>query len=180
MEASIAIDAGVSSLVTAAAQIAADIDNVRSDAANEMAVGNDLTALGYAGAPRTRARCHANGHATAMGGTVQGDAVPGAPTVWHPGAKIGADAQANTVFMRPGAFGAVNIAGNTQACGDIALREGTTPTQGMFYGYADGAAMRIPSSASVCARPCRKSPHGQWLGDRLPLQLQPTAGHRLM
>ncbi|NIJ77688.1 hypothetical protein FHT08_002771 [Xanthomonas campestris] len=65
---SIAIDADVSSLVTAAVQIAPDIDNARSDAANEMAVGNDLTALGYAGAPRTRARCHANGHATVMGG----------------------------------------------------------------------------------------------------------------
>ncbi|WP_164739430.1 hypothetical protein SE336_21190 [Xanthomonas arboricola] len=61
MEASIAIDAGVSSLVTAAAQIAADIDNVRSDAANEMAVGNDLTALGYAGAlPRAWPR-HSDG-----------------------------------------------------------------------------------------------------------------------
>lgn len=45
------------------AQRAPDIDNVRSDAANEMAVGNDLTALGYAAAPRTRARCHANGNA---------------------------------------------------------------------------------------------------------------------
>ncbi len=143
MEASIAIDAGVSSLVTAAAQIAADIDNVRSDAANEMAVGNDLTALGYAGAPRTRARCHANGHATAMGGTVQGNAVPGGLTVWHPGATIGADAQASTVFMRrPGAFVAVNIAGTTQVRDDIELRKGTTPTQGMFHGYADGAAMR--------------------------------------
>ncbi|WP_241239526.1 hypothetical protein [Xanthomonas arboricola] len=144
MEASIAIAAGVSSLVTAAAQIAADIDNVRSDAANEMAVGNDLTALGYAGAPRTRARCHADGHAMAMGGTVQGNAVPGGLTGWHPGATIGADAQANTVFMRPGAFGAVNIAGTTQPCGDIELRKGTTPTQGVFYGYADGAAMRNP------------------------------------
>lgn len=110
-EASIAIDAGVSSLVTAAAQIAADIDNVRSDAANEMAVGNDLTALGYAGAPRTRARCHANGHATVIGGTVQGDAVLGGLTGWHADAKIGADAQASTIFRRPGAFGAVNIAG---------------------------------------------------------------------
>ncbi|NHF66239.1 hypothetical protein [Xanthomonas hortorum] len=39
---------GVFSLVTASAQIAPEIDNVRSDAANEMAVGNDLTALGYA------------------------------------------------------------------------------------------------------------------------------------
>ncbi|OBR77066.1 hypothetical protein A7D01_16445 [Xanthomonas arboricola] len=142
MEASIAVDAGASSLVTAAAQIAADIDNVRSDTANEMAVGNDLTALGYAGAPRTRARCHANGHATAMGGTVQGNALLGGLTGWHAGATIGADAQASTVFMGPGAFGAVNIAGNTQACGDIALREGTTPTQGVFYDYADGAAMR--------------------------------------
>ncbi|MBB2758794.1 UNVERIFIED_ORG: hypothetical protein GGR68_002952 [Xanthomonas campestris] len=27
---------------------------------------------------------------------------------------------------------------------DIELRKGTTPTQGMFYGYADGAAMRNP------------------------------------
>ncbi|CAD2250737.1 hypothetical protein X12_004259 [Xanthomonas arboricola] len=77
-----------------------------------------------------------------MGGTVQGDAVLGGPTVWHPGAKIGADAQASTIFMRPGAFGAVNIAGTAQVCGDIALREGTTPTQGVFHGYADGAAMR--------------------------------------
>ncbi len=111
MEASIAVDAGVSSLVTAAAQIAADIDNVRSDAANEMAVGNDLTALGYAGAPRTRARCHAHGHATVTGGTVQGNAVLGGLTVWHPGATIGADAQASTIVMRPGAFGAVNISG---------------------------------------------------------------------
>ncbi|KCX01635.1 hypothetical protein [Xanthomonas arboricola] len=134
----------MSSLVTAAAQIAADIDNVRSDAANEMAVGNDLTALGYAGAPR-RARCHANGHATAMGGTVQGNAVLGGLTVWHAGATIGADAQASTVFMRrPGAFGAVNIADTTQVRGDIELRKDTTPTQGMFYGYADGAAMRNP------------------------------------
>ncbi|CAE6850128.1 hypothetical protein [Xanthomonas arboricola] len=133
----------MSSLVTAAAQIAADIDNVRSDTANEMAVGNDLTALGYAGAPRTRAHCHANGHATVMGGTVQGNAVLGCLAVWHPGATIGTDAQPSTVFMRrPGAFVAVNIAGTTQVCGDVELRKGTTPTQGMFYGYADGAAMR--------------------------------------
>lgn len=142
MEASIAIAAGVSSLVTAAAQIAADIDNVRSDAANEMAVGNDLTALGYAGAPRTRARCYADGHATVMGGTVQGNAALGGPTGWHADAKIGADAQASTIFMRPGAFGAVNIAGTAQVRDDIELRKGTTPTQDMFYGYADGAAMR--------------------------------------
>ncbi|WP_228608149.1 hypothetical protein SE336_21195 [Xanthomonas arboricola] len=46
--------------------------------------------------------------------------------------------------MRPGAFGAVNIAGTAQVRGDIELRKGTTPTQGMFYGYADGAAMRNP------------------------------------
>lgn len=78
----------------------------------------------------------------AMGGTVQGNAVLGGPTVWHPGATIGADAQASTVFMGPGAFGAVNISGTTQACGDIELRKGTTPTQGVFHGYADGAAMR--------------------------------------
>ncbi|PPU16327.1 hypothetical protein XarbCFBP7610_20975 [Xanthomonas arboricola] len=78
-----------------------------------------------------------------MGGTVQGNAVPGGLTVWHPGATIGADVQASTVFMRrPGAFGAVNIAGTTQVRGDIAMREGTTPTQGVFHGYADGAAMR--------------------------------------
>ncbi|MCC8671362.1 hypothetical protein LN461_18685 [Xanthomonas arboricola] len=89
------------------------------------------------------ARCHANGHATVMGGTVQGNAVLGCLAVWHPGATIGADAQASTVFMRrPGAFGAVNIAGTTQVRGDIELRKGTTPTQGVFYGYADGAAMR--------------------------------------
>lgn len=79
-----------------------------------------------------------------MGGTVQGNAVPGGLTVWHPGATIGADAQANTVFMRPGAFGAVNIAGTAQVRDDIELRKGTTPTQDMFYGYADGAAMRNP------------------------------------
>ncbi|CAD7387659.1 hypothetical protein XCY_004373 [Xanthomonas arboricola pv. juglandis] len=76
------------------------------------------------------------------GGTVQGNAVPGGLTVWHPGATIGADAQASTIFMRPGAFGAVNIAGTAQVRGDIELRKGTTPTQGVFYGYADGAAMR--------------------------------------
>ncbi|NIK44334.1 hypothetical protein [Xanthomonas arboricola] len=129
--------------MTAAARIAADIDNVRSDTANEMAVGNDLTALGYAGAPRTRGALPRDGHATVMGGTVQGNAVLGCLAVWHPGATIGADAQASTVFMRrPGAFGAVNIAGTTQVRGDIELRKGTTPTQGVFYGYADGAAMR--------------------------------------
>ncbi|MBB6335868.1 hypothetical protein FHR59_000078 [Xanthomonas arboricola] len=145
MEASIAIAACVSSLVAAAAQIAANIDNVRSDAANEMAVGNELTALGYAGAPRTRGALPRDGHAMAMGGTVQGNAVLGGPTVWHAGAKIGADAQPSTGFMRrPGAFGAVNIAGTTQVRGDIELRKGTTPTQGVFYDYADGAAMRNP------------------------------------
>ncbi|CAD0360246.1 hypothetical protein CFBP2533_44420 [Xanthomonas hortorum pv. pelargonii] len=86
------------------AQIASEIDNVRSDAANEMAVGNDLTALGYAGAPRTRARCHATAHATVMGAAVHGNAVLGGLTVWHPGATIGANAQASTVFMGPGVF----------------------------------------------------------------------------
>ncbi|MCC8494712.1 hypothetical protein ABQZ99_020785 [Xanthomonas hortorum pv. vitians] len=58
---------GVSSLVTAAAQIAPEIDNVRSDAASEMAVGNDLTALGYAcdiSQSRTQARSGAH-HAPA-------------------------------------------------------------------------------------------------------------------
>lgn len=84
------------------AQIAPEIDNVRSDAANEMAVGNDLTALGYAGAPRTRARCHATAHATVMGAAVHGNAVLGGLTVWHPGATIGANAQASTVFMGAG------------------------------------------------------------------------------
>lgn len=73
------------------------------------------------------ARCHANGHATVMGGTVQGNAVLDGLTVWHPGATIGANAQANTAFMGPGAFGAVTIAGTTQVRGDIELREGTTP-----------------------------------------------------
>ncbi len=80
-----------------------------------------------------------------MGGTVQGNAVLGGPTVWHPGAKIGTDAQPSTVFMRrPGAFVAVNIAGTAQVRDDIEVRKGTTPTQGVFYGYADGAAMRNP------------------------------------
>ncbi|MCC8555710.1 Svx/AvrXca family virulence/avirulence protein [Xanthomonas hortorum] len=85
-----------------------------------------------------------DGHATVMGGTVQGNAVLDGLTVWHPGATIGANAQANTAFMGPGAFGAVNIAGTTQVRGDIELREGTTPTQGVFYGYADDATMRNP------------------------------------
>uniref|UniRef100_UPI003F7F93CF hypothetical protein n=1 Tax=Xanthomonas sp. 0924 TaxID=2835534 RepID=UPI003F7F93CF len=76
------------------------------------------------------------------GGTVQGNALIGGLTGWHADAKIGADAQASTIFMRPGAFGAVNIAGTTQVRGDIEWRKGTTPTQGVFYGYADGAAMR--------------------------------------
>ncbi|PPU47832.1 hypothetical protein XarbCFBP7697_02405 [Xanthomonas arboricola] len=79
-----------------------------------------------------------------MGGTVQGNAVLGGLTGWHPGATIGADAQASTVFMGPGAFGAGNIAGTTQVRGDIELRKGTTPTQGVFYDYADGSAMRNP------------------------------------
>ncbi|MCC4617881.1 hypothetical protein LL972_18075 [Xanthomonas campestris pv. asclepiadis] len=56
----------------------------------------------------------------------------------------GADAQASTVFMGPGAFGAVNVSGTTQVRGDLELREGTTPTQGVFYGYADGQTMRNP------------------------------------
>ncbi|PPT56081.1 hypothetical protein XarbCFBP8138_09765 [Xanthomonas arboricola] len=77
-----------------------------------------------------------------MGGTVQGNAVLGGLTGWQAGATIGADAQASTVFMRPGAFGAVNIAGTAQVRDDIEWRKGTTPTQDMFYGYADGAAMR--------------------------------------
>lgn len=85
---------------------------------------------------------HAHGHATVTGGTVQGNALIGGLTGWHAGAKIGADAQASTIFMRPGAFGAVNIAGTAQVRDDIELRKGTTPTQGVFYGYADGAAMR--------------------------------------
>ncbi|NIK52090.1 hypothetical protein [Xanthomonas arboricola] len=86
---------------------------------------------------------HAHGHATVTGGTVQGNALLGGLTGWHADAKIGADAQPSTVFMgRPDAFVAVNIAGTAQACGDIELRKGTTPTQGVFYGYADGAAMR--------------------------------------
>ncbi|MCL1499704.1 Svx/AvrXca family virulence/avirulence protein [Xanthomonas nasturtii] len=84
------------------------------------------------------------GRATVMGGTVQGNAVLGGITVWHPGATIGGNAHANTSFMGPGAFGTVNIAGTTQVRGDIELREGTTPTQGVFYGYADGETMRNP------------------------------------
>ncbi|NIK09091.1 hypothetical protein FHY11_002601 [Xanthomonas arboricola] len=97
------------------AQRAPDIDNVRSDAANEMAVGNDLTALGYAGAPRTRARRNANGNAngnpTVMGGAVHGTAVPGGLGVWHPAATSGADALASTVFMGPGRAVAMSIRG---------------------------------------------------------------------
>ncbi|MBB3835917.1 hypothetical protein FHR55_004181 [Xanthomonas arboricola] len=85
-----------------------------------------------------------DGRATVMGGTVQGNAVLGGITVWHPGATIGGNAQANTSFMGPGAFGTVNIAGTTQVRGDIELREGTTPTQGVFYGYADAQTMRNP------------------------------------
>ncbi|WP_372361771.1 Svx/AvrXca family virulence/avirulence protein [Xanthomonas sp. NCPPB 1325] len=85
-----------------------------------------------------------DGRATVMGGTVQGNAVLGGITVWHPGATIGGNAQASTSFMGPGAFGTVNIAGTTQVRGDIELREGTTPTQGVFYGYADAQTMRNP------------------------------------
>ncbi len=85
-----------------------------------------------------------DGHATVMGGTVQGNAVLGGLTVWHPGAVIGNTAQAQTVFMGPGAFGAVTVAGTTQVRGDLELREGTTPSQGVFYGYADTETMRNP------------------------------------
>ncbi|SUZ30271.1 avirulence protein [Xanthomonas arboricola pv. juglandis] len=95
------------------AQRAPDIDDVRSDAANEMTAGNDLTALGYAGAPRTRARRHANGNAngnsTAVGAAVQGTAVSGGPTVWHPATTSGADALASTVFMGAGRAVAMSI-----------------------------------------------------------------------
>ncbi|PPU09850.1 hypothetical protein XarjCFBP7645_06220 [Xanthomonas arboricola] len=78
------------------------------------------------------------------GRPVQGNAVPGGLNVWHPGTTMGANAQAGSVFMGPGGFGTGNSAGTTQVRGDIELREGTPPTQCVFYGYADGATMRHP------------------------------------
>ncbi|APP75905.1 Svx/AvrXca family virulence/avirulence protein [Xanthomonas vesicatoria] len=84
-----------------------------------------------------------DGRATVMGGTVQGNAVLGGLTVWHPGATIGATAQAHTVFMGPGAFGAINVGGTAQLRGDIE-EQGASPTQGVFYGFVDPATMTNP------------------------------------
>ncbi|PPU76593.1 avirulence protein [Xanthomonas cucurbitae] len=84
-----------------------------------------------------------DGHATVMGGTVQGNAVLGGLTVWHPGATIGANAQAHTVFMGPGAFGAINVGGTAQLRGDVE-EQGASPTQGVFYGYVDPSTMTNP------------------------------------
>ncbi|PPT96284.1 Svx/AvrXca family virulence/avirulence protein [Xanthomonas arboricola] len=83
------------------------------------------------------------GHATVMGGTVQGNAVLGGLTVWHPGATIGANAQASTVFKGPGAFGAINVGGTAQLRGDIE-QQGASPVQGVFYGFIDSETMLKP------------------------------------
>ncbi|WAW95395.1 Svx/AvrXca family virulence/avirulence protein [Xanthomonas citri pv. malvacearum] len=92
------------------------------------------------------------GRATVLGGTVQGNAVLGGLTVWHPGATIGANAQAHTVFMGPGAFGAINVAGTAQLRGDIE-EQGASPTQGVFYGFVDPATMTNPEFGADLRQP---------------------------